>query len=55
MTMTQRLLYKPTTHPTQIILKGEAIRHATGISWAGFWLGLAAMQITSQLIKAGII
>ena len=55
MTMTQRLLYKPTTHPTQIILKGEAIRHATGISWAGFWIAIAAMNIVPQLIKAGII
>jgi hypothetical protein len=29
--------------------------HSTGISWAGFWIALAAMNMTSQLIAAGII
>lgn len=52
--MTQPIQYKPQPQH-QILVKESSIDRSTGVSWCGFWLAIAAMNITSQIIKAGLI
>lgn len=36
-------------------IKTQYVDHSTGVSWAGLWIAIASMNITSQLIAAGIV